>query len=132
MNSTVKKVLIAIGVLALVIISYKTLFMRTVNYEIGGINIPSKYNLLTGKVTPIIDYKGKDIKRTVHDRKADKLGLTGDEVSMAQFQWALFENWASSRPEYKGWEENPELFKKAHDDFQKMSEASGRKILVIK
>jgi len=107
-------VLVILGILLI----YRVLFIRTVNYNIGGIDIPARYNILTGKAVPISDYKGKIIKKTVTDRKSNRVGLDSNDVTAAQFRWELFEGWANSRPEYKGWESDQEIFKKANEKFK--------------
>ncbi len=111
---------------------YKFVIIRTVYYEIGGIKIPSKYNMLTGTVKPISDYKGKPGLSTVAARKTNKMGLTDEEVVIARLRWAIFEQWVSSRAQYKGWQKSPILFKKANDDFRREIEASGKIIKVVK
>jgi hypothetical protein len=133
-NKNLKTALIAaIAVLACVFL-YKLVFIRTVSYEIGGIKIPSKYNLLTGSVKPIKDYKGGQIKRVVEDKQAQpkKIGLSSDAVISAQVRWAVFEQWVKDRPQYKGWDTDKELFAKAQDDFLKEMESSGRKVTIIR
>lgn len=115
-------IIIAAGAVYLV---SKFLFIRTVNYEIAGISIPSRYNVITGKVTPIVNYKGKAIRKTVRSHKADKLGLSEEAVASAQLRWALFEQWANARSQYKGWDADPEIFKKADEQFKKELAASG-------
>lgn len=134
MNKNIKTALIAaIAILACVFL-YKLVFIRTVSYEIGGIKIPSKYNLLTGSVKPIKDYKGGQIKRVIEDRQAKpkQIGLSSDEVVSAQVRWAVFEQWVKDRPQYKGWDTDKELFAKAQDDFLKEMESSGRKVTIIR
>lgn len=134
-NKNLKKALIiTIAVFAFVLI-YKLAFIRTVNYEIGGIKIPSKYNILTGSVKPIKDYKGGQIKRTIEDNKRaqpKKLGLSSDEVISAQVRWAVFEQWVKERPQYKGWDTDKDIFAKAQEDFLKEMESSGRKVKIIR
>jgi hypothetical protein len=127
-----RNVLIAAVAVAAVVLVYRLVVIRTVNYEIGGIQIPSKYNALTGKVTPIINYKGGEIKKTVVDRKVNKIGMAGEEVTLAQFRWAMFEQWVKARPQYKGWDSNPAIFKKANEDFRKAMEGAGGKISIVK
>lgn len=125
MNKTIKiSVLTVVIILALVFIS-KLLFIRVINYEIAGISIPSRYNIITGKVTPLVNYKGRAIKATIQARQANKLGLTDEQVALAQLKWALFEQWANARSEYKGWDKNPDIFKKANDEFKKLVRSSG-------
>lgn len=97
---------------------YKFVFIRTVDYEIAGIKIPSKYNILTGSIKPIADYRGKAHLPTITDSKSNKIGLSEEQVVIAKLRWAIFEQWADSHPEYKGWRENPAIFKKANDDFK--------------
>jgi hypothetical protein len=125
---------VALFAVAVIFIGYRLIVIRTVNYEIGGIKIPSKYNILTGKVTPIKEYKGGDIKRVVEDRKIDprEVGLSADEVMGAKVRWAIFEQWVKERAKYKGWESDPEVFKKAQDDFLKELEASRTKVTLVK
>ena len=118
MNKNTRTALIAIAAIIGIFLVYRALFIRTVNYDIGGVLIPAKYNILTGKATPIANYKGKTIKKTVIDEKSDKIGLDKDNVTAAQFRWALFEEWARSQPQYKGWESDPEVFKKANEDYK--------------
>lgn len=105
---------------------YRLAFIRTVYYEIGGIKIPSKYNMVTGTVKPIRSYKGKANLRTVETSKTNKLGLTDEEVIMAKLRWAIFEEWANSHKEYRGWQKDPILFKKANDAFRRQLEAYGK------
>ena len=134
MNKNIGTAVIAALALVGCFFLYKLVFVRTVNYEIGGISIPSKYNILTGSVKPIKDYKGGEIKRTVEDKRAQpkSMGLSSDEVISAQVRWAVFEQWVKSRPQYAGWDTDADIFKKAQDDFLKEVEASGRKVTIIK
>ena len=132
MGKLVKNIFIAAVAVAVIVVIYSLVFIRTVNYEIGGIAIPSKYNAFTGKVTPIINYRGAAINRIVVDRKANSIGMSNEEVTLAQFRWAMFEQWVKARPQYKGWEANPAVFRKANDDFRKALEASGQKITIVK
>ena len=118
MNKNLKMAIVTILVMIGIFFIYRILFIRTVNYNIGGIDIPARYNILTGKAVPITAYKGKTINKTVTDRKSDRIGLESDDVTAAQFRWAFFEEWANSRPQYKGWESNPEIFKKANEEFK--------------
>ena len=107
--------------LAIVIIavSYKSVFIRTVNYEIAGMKIPSKYNMLTGKVVPIKNYRGKADLPTMQPSIKGNLGLSEEQADAAKLRWALFEEWVSQMPQYKDWQSNPETFKKAMADFRK-------------
>ena len=132
MKNNVKTVLIAALALITCFFLYKLAFVRTVNYEIGGIKIPSEYNILTGKARPILDYKGKAITRTVKDKKIGKVGLSEDQVVLAQFRWAIFEEWVNSHPEYKGWQDNAQMFKRANDAFRKELDTAGPKFRIIK
>ncbi|MCM8760970.1 MAG: hypothetical protein NC938_00675 [Candidatus Omnitrophica bacterium] len=132
MNRTLKMTLLSAVALVATFFLYRLVFIRTVNYEIGGIKIPSKYNALTGKVTPIINYRGGEIKKTVTDHNTNKIGMSGEEVTLAQFRWAIFEQWANSRPKYKGWQSNPAIFKAANEAFRKEMESSGQTINIIK
>ena len=113
--------LLLILALAIVIIafSYKTIFIRTVNYEIAGIQIPSKYNMLTGKVVPIQNYRGKGNLPVIQPNVKGNLGLSPEQADAARLRWALFEEWVSQMPQYKDWESNPETFKKAMEEFRK-------------
>ncbi len=123
--------ILAIAIIAL-ILAYRVLFVRTVYYEIGGIKIPSQYNALTGSVKPILNYHGKPITRTVKDRKIKDVGLTGEQATLAQFRWAIFEQWTSIHPEYKGWDNNPDIFKKANTAFKKEMEGGTFRLKVVK
>ena len=111
---------------------YKFVLIRTVYYEIGGIKIPSKYNIVTGTVKPISNYSGKANLRTVEANKSNKMGLTEEEVMIAKLRWAIFEEWVKARPQYKGWQKSPVIFKKANDDFRREIEKSGKIIKVVK
>lgn len=134
MNKRIRTVLMAAAVALALFLAYRLAFVRTVNYEIGGISIPSKYNILTGSVKPIKDYKGKAIKRTIEDTKAqpEEIGLASEEIVGAKVRWALFEQWVKERPQYSGWDTDQEIFKRAQDDFLKEMESSGRKVTVLK
>ena len=59
MNKKIKAGLIAVIAALALFTAYKLTFIRTVNYEIGGITIPSRYNILTGSVKPIKDYRAE-------------------------------------------------------------------------
>jgi hypothetical protein len=133
-NHPMRNTLIIVAAIVGLFLAYKLLFIRTVSYEMGGIKIPSKYNILTGKVKPIKDYKGGEIKRVVEDRNVHPkdVGLSADEVMSAKVRWAVFESWVKERPQYKGWEADQEIFKKAQDDFLKEMESTGRKVTIIR
>ena len=118
MNDKLKIAVILIAAIAGAYIFYRFVFIRTVDYEIAGIKIPSKYNILTGSIKPIANYKGKARLRTVQDNKSNKIGLSEEQVVVAKLRWAIFEQWADSYPKYKGWRENSAVFKKANDDFK--------------
>jgi len=128
----VKKVGVAALIIIALFLAYRLLFVRTVYYEIGGIKIPSKYNALTGKVRPILNYKGRPIKKVIEDRNTKNFGLSEEQVTLAQFRWAVFEQWATLRPEYKDWNTDPDIFKKANIAFQKAMDASGAKAKIIR
>jgi len=115
---------VIIAVVALVVISYKSIFIRVVNYEIAGIKIPSKYNMLTGKVTPIKNYKGKADLPSMQPVIKSNLGLSNEQAEAAKIRWALFEEWVSQMPQYKDWQSNQETFKKAMEDFRKFISGS--------
>ena len=132
MNKKIKIALITVLAAIAIYFAYNLLFIRTVNYQIGGYNIPSKYNVLTGKVSPIKNYKGKEPKQTIVDRKSGKLRLDKTGIVAAQVRWAVFEEWVKARPEYKGWDSDTEMFKKAQSDFLTYMAKSGRKINIIK
>lgn len=120
MVKKLKVALIAIVVIGAIIFLFRIAFIRTVDYEIAGIKIPSKYNILTGTVKPIADYKGNKKLKTVETTKSNKLGLSEEQVVIAKLRWAIFEQWADSRNEYKGWRDNPAVFKKANEDFKRL------------
>lgn len=111
--------LIISTIAVIIAISYKSIFIRTVNYEIAGVQIPSKYNMLTGKVTPIKNYTGKTNLPAMQPSIKGNLGLSDEQAEMAKLRWALFEEWVSQMPQYKDWQSNPETFRKAMDDFKK-------------
>ena len=120
MGKIFKAAVIIIITAALLVLFYRLVFIRTVDYEIAGIKIPSKYNMLTGSVKPITDYKGNRKLKTVETTKSNKLGLSEEQVVIAKIRWAIFEQWADSKAEYKGWQDNPNVFKKANEDFKQI------------
>ncbi|MFA5143048.1 MAG: hypothetical protein WC522_02605 [Candidatus Omnitrophota bacterium] len=115
-----------------VFLLYKFVIVRTVYYEIGGIKILSRYNMLTGTVKPLSNYKGKAALGTVEASKSNKMGLSDEEVAIAKLRWAIFEQWVSRRPEYKGWQKSAVIFKRANDAFRREVEKSGKIINVAK
>ena len=119
MKKTIIPVLVLLVFIAFIAISYKSLFIRTVNYEIAGMQIPSKYNMLTGKVTPIKNYRGKANLPAMQPSIKGNLGLGSEQAEAAKIRWALFEEWASQMPQYKDWQSNPDVFRKAMEDFKK-------------
>lgn len=131
-SAAIKNTVIAVLIICAAFIIYKTLVVRTVNYEIGGIIIPSRYNILTGRAAPITDYAGSGSIPVVASKKTDNIGLSKDNIVMAKLRWAVFEQWANSRQEYTGWENDAEIFKKAHDVFRQEIESHGPKFKVIK
>ena len=112
-------VIIMIAVVALITVSYKSIFTRVVNYEIAGMQIPSKYNMLTGIVTPIQNYRGKSNLPSMQPIIKGNLGLSDEQAEAAKLRWALFEEWATQMPRYKDWQSNQEIFKQAMADFRK-------------
>lgn len=128
----VKKIVIILLFVAAAFVLYKFVLVRTVYYEIGGIKIPSRYNMLTGSVKPITNYKGKANLKTVETSKANKMGLTEEEVIIAKLRWEIFEEWVKIHPQYRGWQKSPIIFKKANDDFRKELESSGKIIKVVR
>ena len=111
--------IIIIVAIALIAISYKSIFTRVVNYEIAGIQIPSKYNMLSGKVTPIQNYRGKAGLPSMQPIIKGNLGLSAEQAETAKLRWALFEEWVTQMPRYKDWQSNQETFKQAMADFRK-------------
>lgn len=110
---------ILIAITVLLFTSYKSIFIRTVNYEIAGMKIPSKYNLLTGEVKPINNYRGRSNLPTMQPAIKGNLGLSSEQADAARLRWALFEQWAGQTPKYKDWETNPETFREAMAEFRK-------------
>ena len=132
MGKKIKAFIIVLLVAGAAFLLFKLVFILTVYYEIGGIKIPSKYNILTGTVKPLSNYKGKANLHTVEASKTNKMGLTEEEVVIAKLRWAIFEQWVNSRPQYRGWQKSAIIFKKANDDFRKETEASGKIIQVAR
>jgi hypothetical protein len=132
MTNKLKVIIVILLLAAGAILLYRSVFIRTVYYEIGGVKIPSKYNMLTGTVKPISNYHGKQNLRTVETSKANKMGLTENEVIIAKLRWDIFEQWVRNHPQYKGCQKSPALFKKASDDFRKELEGSGKIIKIVK
>ncbi len=116
-----KKILILalIIAIALIVTSYKSIFTRTVNYEIAGIKIPSKYNILTGRVIPIRNYRGRADLPAMQPSVKGNLGLSNEQAEASRLRWALFEEWVVQVPKYKDWQSDPETFRKAMADFRK-------------
>ena len=81
--------------------------------------IPSKYNMLTGKVVPIKNYRGKADLPTMQPSIKGNLGLSEEQADAAKLRWALFEEWVGQMPQYKDWQSNPETFRKAMAEFRK-------------
>lgn len=119
MKKLLAPILVFSALVILIVISYKALFTRTVNYEIAGMRIPSKYNMLTGKVTPIKDYKGRADLPAMQPSIKGNLGLSSEQAEAAKLRWALFEEWVGQMPEYKDWQSNPDTFRKAMAEFKK-------------
>ncbi len=111
--------IIIIGVVILFVTSYKSIFTRVVNYEIAGMKIPSKYNMLTGKVTPIHNYRGKASLPSMQPIIKGNLGLSAEQAEAAKLRWALFEEWVTQMPQYKDWETDQDVFRQAMADFRK-------------
>lgn len=126
----IKVALFFIAAILVVFALYRILFIRTVNYDIGGVKIPSEYNALTGSVKPIPNYRGTGNLPTVESHKMDKAGLPESQTAGAQLRWSVFEQWIKTKPEYKGWESDAELFKKAQDDYKKNIEPHTRAIVI--
>ena len=119
MKKNIVLIIVLIAVSALIVTSYKSLFIRTVNYEIAGMKIPSKYNMLTGKVKPIENYTGRANLPSMQPSIKGNLGLPPEQADAAKLRWALFEEWVTQMPQYKYWQSNPETFRKAMADFRK-------------
>lgn len=111
--------IIVIAVIVLITVSYKSIFTRVVNYEIAGMQIPSKYNMLTGVVTPIQNYRGKSNLPIMQPIIKGNLGLSDEQAEAAKLRWALFEEWATQMPQYKDWQSDRKIFKQAMADFRK-------------
>lgn len=105
-------------------------FIRNVNYEIAGVSVPAKHNLLTGSITPVSDHEGKGTLPTLRPGTVN-IGLTDGETAAAKIRWAVFERWASSKEEFAGWESNPDIFRKANEDFRKEMQKRGPRITVM-
>ena len=119
MKKALIPLIIIIAIVALIAASYKSIFTRVVNYEIAGLHIPSKYNMLTGKVTPIQNYRGKANLPSMQPIIKGNLGLPAEQAEAAKLRWALFEEWVSQMPQYKDWQSNQDTFKQAMADFRK-------------
>lgn len=124
-------ILLIIAMICLLIFgAYRLICIRIVNYEIAGMKIPSEYNILTGKVKPITNYSGKDNLPSLQPREADKLGLSKEQVMVAQLHWAIFKEWLKTHPEYKDWETNPGTFEKANEQFKNELKANSKAIVI--
>jgi len=131
-KSVLKAVSILLIFMAIIVLIYRLVFIRTVNYEIAGLKIPSRYNLLTGSIKPITDYKGTSKLPTMEVSQSKDIGLSDEEVAIARLRWTLFEQWVNSRSEFKGWESDQDIFKKANEEFKKALKAHGPNIAVAK
>jgi hypothetical protein len=127
----VEIILIVIGIIVVLFFVYKALIIRMVNYEIAGVKIPAEYNMITGKVRPILNYTGKPLSQTIQSQRVREIDLPREQIAMAQLRWALFEEWTKARPQYKNWESDPELFKKANEEFKKEFEAHGPRFKMV-
>lgn len=119
MKKIVITTIVIIAAAAVIVISYRSIFTRVVNYEIAGMRIPSKYDMLTGRVTPIQNYRGKTNLPEMQPVIKGNLGLPEEQVEAARLRWALFEEWVTQMPKYKDWQTNQETFKQAMADFRK-------------
>lgn len=119
MKKIIIPAVIVIAVVVLIVTSYRSIFTRIVNYEIAGMQIPSKYDMLTGKVTPIQNYRGKTNLPSMQPVIKGNLGLPAEQAEAAKLRWALFEEWVTQMPQYKDWQTNQETFKQAMADFRK-------------
>lgn len=45
-------------------------------------------------------------------------GFDKNDVTAAHARWGFFEEWVKSQPQYKGWESDPEIFKKANEEYK--------------
>jgi hypothetical protein len=131
MNKIIGPLVIVAAAVVVIFFAGKGLFVRTVNYEIAGLKIPSRYNILTGSIKPIIDYKGKRDLKTIETQQSKNIGLSDEQVVAAKVRWAIFEQWANSRIEYKGWQSDPDVFKRANEGFKKDVGSGGPKIRVV-
>lgn len=122
MDKKTKLALMVVILIAAVFFGYRLFAIRVVNYEIAGIKIPSRYNILTGTIRPIVNYNKKTDLPTVERLDTGKLGLSQEQVVIAKLQWAIFEEWANMKAEYKGWQDDPETFKKTREAFKKALE----------
>ncbi|GEM_PF-5520450 len=52
-------------------------------------------------------------------KKTRVSGFDRNDVTAANFRWALFEEWVKGHPQYKDWESDPKIFKMANEDFRK-------------
>ncbi|HNX91519.1 MAG TPA: hypothetical protein PKG81_06670 [Candidatus Omnitrophota bacterium] len=118
MKNKIKIFFVAAAVVLLMFFTFKLLFIRTVNYEIAGVKIPSTYNILTGNVNPIPNYKGKTDLPSIEPRITKAIGLSNDDLTKAHFRYALFAQWVSTHPEYKGWDTDKGISDKAHEAFK--------------
>ena len=63
--------------------------------------------------------------------RAGQAGLSEDETTAAKLRWSIFEEWVKAKPEYEGWAADPDLFKKAQEEF-KNSVGAHTKVVVVK
>ena len=130
LDKKLKALLITALAIILLIFVYKILFVRTVNYEIAGLKIPSEYSVITGKIRPIQNYRGRTDLPVLEPRLAKSIGLSEDQVTIARFRWAVFEQWVKGHSEYKGWNTDKDMLEKARAAFKAdMSKLKGSFLL---
>ena len=130
MNIVKRTLILAVSIFLIFAIT-RFITVKTVYYEIAGTKIPCRYNVITKKVSPIKDYKGRTDLPTIQPRMTNKSGLTNDEVTFAKLRWAVFEQWVKIHPEFKNWKEDTELFKKANEQFLKEMQAHKGRVIIV-
>ena len=90
-------------------------------------------NLKTAIITALVIAAAILAFRAIFNRPTgNKLGMPGldrTDVAAANVRWAIFEEWVKAHPQYKNWESDPEVFKKANAEFK---EKANSNVTVIK
>lgn len=80
----------------------------------------------------MIFYKLLPTLTKANGNRGTEAGLSEDQVVAAKVRWSVFEKWANEHSEYRGWQSDPGIFKKANAAFQVEMKEKGPRIKIIK